>query len=65
MDSKTVKYARMGEVVVLKFAEEQQAKDFIGHIETQNLLAKITKTGMTVAPMKPVLGTPLKPRVAA
>jgi hypothetical protein len=65
MDSKTVRYARMGEVVVLKFPEEQGAKDFIMRIETQDLLAKITKGNMPVAPMKPSIGTPLKPRVAA
>jgi len=65
MDSKTVTYARMGEVVVLKFPEEQGAKDFIMRIETQDLLAKITKSNVPIAPVKPILGTPLKPRVAA
>jgi hypothetical protein len=55
----------MGEVVVLKFPEEQGAKDFIMRIETQDLLAKITKSNVPIAPVKPILGTPLKPRVAA
>jgi hypothetical protein len=64
MDTKTVRYARMGEVVVMIFPEEQGAKDFIGRIETQNLLSKITRN-MPIAPMKPVLGSPLKARVAA
>lgn len=55
----------MGEVVVFIFLNEQGAKDFIGRIETQNLLSKLTKTNVPVAPVKPSLGTPLKARVAA
>jgi hypothetical protein len=59
---RNVRYARMGEVVVMIFPEEQAAKDFIGRIETQNLLQQITKTKMPAVAMKPSLGTMLKPR---
>lgn len=62
---RTVRYGRIGEVVVMIFPEEQGAKDFIMRIETQDLLAKIAKSNMPIVPVKPVLGTPLKARIAA
>ncbi len=61
MDSKTVRYARMGEVVVLKFPDEAGAKHFISQIETQNILKQ---AGFDKMPVRPV-DSPLKPRLIA
>jgi len=59
---RTVRYGRIGEVLVMIFPDEDGAKHFILRIETQNLLSQITKKNMPVVPMKPSLGTMLKPR---
>jgi hypothetical protein len=58
---KTVRYGRIGEVVVLIFPDESGSKHFITHIETQNILAKM---GMDKMPAHPI-GTQLKPRLLA
>lgn len=55
---KTVRYARMGEVVVLIFPDESGSKHFITQIETQSLLKKI---GLENVPVKTV-DQRLKPR---
>lgn len=57
MDSKTVRYGRIGEVVVLIFPDEAGSKHFITHIETQNLLKNI---GMDKMPVR--VDNQLKPR---
>jgi hypothetical protein len=58
MDTKTVRYGRIGEVVVLIFPDESGSKHFITHIETQNILAKM---GMDKMPLR--VDTQLKPRM--
>jgi hypothetical protein len=63
MDSKTVRYSVMENVVVMIFPEAQGAKDFIGRLQTANLLQQLTKKDMPLIPAKPTLGPPLKPRV--
>lgn len=62
MDDRTVRYGRIGEVVVMIFPDEQGSKDFITRIETQDLLSRIAKTKTPIAPVKPSLGQMLKPR---
>jgi hypothetical protein len=62
MDTKTVRYGRIGEVVVLIFPDEAGSKHFITHIETQNLLSKM---GMDKMPVHPIGNKPLIPRVVA
>lgn len=61
MDSRTVRYGRIGEVVVLIFPDEFGSKNFITQIETQNLLKK---TGMDTMHIPDVQKT-LKPRMVA
>lgn len=58
MDSKTVRYGRIGEVVVLIFPDESGSKHFITQIENQNILRKM---GMENMPVKTV-DQKLKPR---
>jgi hypothetical protein len=59
MDNKTVRYGRIGEVVVLIFPDENGSKHFITHIETQNLLKNM---GMERMPIRPI-DSQLKPRM--
>ena len=61
MDSRTVRYGRIGEVVVMIFPDEFGSKHFITQIETQNILKKM---GMEKMPM-PNLTTKLTPRIVA
>jgi hypothetical protein len=61
MDSKTVRYGRIGEVVVLIFPDESGSKHFITQLETQNLLKKM---GMDKMPVRTV-DSKLKPRMVA
>lgn len=61
MDSKTVRYGRIGEVVVLIFPDEAGSKHFITHIETQNILSKM---GMDKMPVQSI-DKQLKPRLVA
>jgi len=61
MDSRTVRYGRIGEVVVLIFPDEAGSKHFITQIETQNLLKKMGLDKMPV----PINSNPLKPRIVA
>ena len=58
MDCRTVRYARIGEVVVLIFPGESGSKHFISQIETQNILKKM---GMDKTPICPV-DSALKPK---
>ena len=62
---KTVRYGRIGEVVVMIFPDEDGSKDFVRRIETQNLLSQMTNKNVPVAPLKSIIGRPLTPRVAA
>jgi hypothetical protein len=62
MDSKTVRYGRIGEVVVMIFPEENGAKHFISQIETQNLLKHTV--GMEKMRL-PIIANQLKPRMVA
>ncbi|MCJ7431376.1 hypothetical protein MUO83_09230 [Candidatus Bathyarchaeota archaeon] len=48
MDSRTVRYGRIGEVVVLIFPDEFGSKHFITQIETKNILAKMGMEKMPV-----------------
>jgi hypothetical protein len=61
MDSRTVRYGRIGEVVVMIFPDEQGSKHFITRLETQNLLGKIGNN-TPIAPLKPSIIPNLKPR---
>jgi len=61
MDMRTVRYGRIGEVVVLIFPDEAGSKHFITHIETQNIL---TKMGMDKMPI-PSIDRKMQPRVIA
>lgn len=61
MDSKTVRYGRMGTIVILNFPDEDGAKHFITQLETQNLLKKM---GMEKTPVQNVYPE-LKPRIVA
>ena len=61
MDSRTVRYGRIGEVVVLIFPDEQGSKHYITQIETQNILRN---TGMEKIAV-PVINKQLKPRLVA
>jgi len=61
MDSRTVRYGRIGEVVVMIFPDEEGSKHFITRLETQNLLGKIGNNA-PIAPLKPLMGQPLKAR---
>jgi hypothetical protein len=68
MDSRTVRYGRMGEVVILIFPDENGSKHFIQQIETQNLLKKfdIDKTPIAINPLANTKKIPnFKPRVVA
>ena len=58
---KTVRYGRIGEVVVLIFPDESGSKHFITQIETQNILMKM---GMDKMPVQRV-NTELQPRIVA
>jgi hypothetical protein len=62
MDSRTVRYGRMGEVVVLIFPDENGSKNFITQIETQNLLKK---TGLEKMPIPTVNKKSFQPRIVA
>lgn len=53
MDSKTVRYGRMGTVVVLNFPDENGAKHFIMQLETQNLLRKMELDKTPIQQFKP------------
>jgi len=61
MDSRTVRYGRIGEVVVLIFPDEFGSKHFITQIETQNILKKM---GMEKMPM-PAVNQKMAPRIVA
>jgi hypothetical protein len=61
MDTKTVRYGRIGEVVVLIFPDEAGSKHFITHIETQNLLKKMGMDKLQI----PSIDKQLKPRLVA
>jgi hypothetical protein len=61
MDTKTVRYGRIGEVVVLIFPDEAGSKYFISHIETQNLLKKMGMDKIAIPP----IDKRLQPRVIA
>lgn len=61
MDSKTVRYGRIGEVVIMIFPDEQGSKHFITRLETQNLLGKIGNNA-PIAPLKPSIIPSLKLR---
>jgi hypothetical protein len=64
MDSRTVRFSRMDNVVVMIFPSPEGALDFVTRLNTQNLLAQLTKTKVPAVPMKPSLGTfAPKPRV--
>jgi hypothetical protein len=70
MDSRTVRYGRIGEVVVLIFPDEFGSKHFITQIETKNILAKMgMDKGMEKMPMPAVnqqIAQPkLTPRIVA
>ena len=64
MDSRTVRYGRIGEVVVLIFPDEFGSKQFITQIETQNILKKM---GMEKMPMPnlPSVNQKMAPRIVA
>lgn len=62
---RTVRYGRIGEVVVMIFPDEKGSKDFIGRIETESLLKKIGMNNVPLSPLKPTIGTPVKGRIAA
>jgi hypothetical protein len=64
MDSKTVRYGRIGEVVVLIFPDEQGSKHFITHIETQNLLKKMGVQAEKIA-VAPMIDRTFQPRQIA
>jgi len=64
MDSRTVRYGRIGEVVVMIFPDEAGSKHFITRLETQNLLGKIGANA-PIAPVKPQVINTLKPRIVA
>lgn len=53
MDSRTVRYGRIGEVVVLIFPDEMGSKHFISQIETQNLLKTTGMEKLHVPPVTP------------
>lgn len=61
MDTRTVRYGRIGEVVVLIFPDESGSKHFITQIETQNLLKKMGMDKLAV----PSINKTLQPRVIA
>ena len=61
MDSRTVRYGRIGEVVVMIFPDEFGSKHFITQIETKNLLKT---TGMEKLHIPDIQKT-LKPRQVA
>lgn len=61
MDSRTVRYGRIGEVVVLIFPDEAGSKHFITHIETENLLKNLGVEKMPI----PSIAKQLKPRMIA
>jgi hypothetical protein len=69
MDSRTVRYGRMGEVVILIFPDEYGSKNFISQIETKNLLKKFdiekTPTPIAINPLANAKKTNFKPRVVA
>lgn len=56
-----MRYARIGEVVVLIFPDESGSKHFITQIETQNILRKM---GMDKMPIRSV-NNQLNPRIVA
>lgn len=58
---RTVRYGRIGEVIVLIFPDESGSKHFITQIETQNILKKM---GMDKMPVH-INDNPLKPRIVA
>ena len=63
MDSKTVRYSLMDNVLIMIFPSPEGAKDFVGRLQTANLLQQIGKMNMPAVPVKPSLGgTLLKPR---
>jgi len=65
MDSRTVRYGRIGEVVIMIFPDEFGSKHFITQIETQNILKKMgMEKSMEKIPM-PNLTTKLTPRIVA
>jgi len=65
MDSRTVRYGRIGEVVVMIFPDEVGSKHFITQIETQNILKKMgMEKSLEKMPM-PNLTTKLMPRIVA
>ncbi len=53
MDSKTVRYGRIGEVVVLIFPDEAGSLRFISQIETRNLLKTTGLEKLHVPPVAP------------
>jgi hypothetical protein len=67
MDSRTVRFSRMDNVVVMIFPSPEGAKDFAARLQTADLLQKLKlgKTNMPTVPVKPSLGTLPKPRIVA
>ena len=55
MGSRTVRYGRIGEVVVLIFPDEAGGKHFISQIETQNLLKRTGLEKLHIPPVTPTL----------
>lgn len=52
---RTVRYDRMGNVVVLNFPNEDGARHFIMQLETQNILRKMKLDNTPVHPRKKCL----------
>jgi len=66
MDSRTVRYGRIGEVVVLIFPDEFGSKHFITQIETQNILKKMGMEKMPMPAVNQKMAQPaLTPRIVA
>lgn len=62
MDTRTVRYSVMDNVVIMIFPSPEGAKDFVGRLQTADLLQKIGKINMPAVAVKPSLGNMLKPR---
>lgn len=56
MDSKTVRYSVMDNVLIMIFPSPEGAKDFAARLQTADLLHKLGKTNMPTVAIKPNLG---------
>jgi hypothetical protein len=65
MDTKTVRYSVMDNVLIMIFPSPEGAKDFVGRLQTADLLQRIGKTNLPPIAAKPTLGTLPKPRIVA